>query len=109
MGALPGPRQWSDPHPEYWGAVGDYDQALVEMAAIGLRWRSHQASGSRLTRGFKPTWGGGCQINKVKLHDNNWLFFSVLVNLGLARWCRARCGHHAGDRDDAFYLGDGWA
>jgi len=40
----------------YWGAVGDYDQALVEMAAIGFCWLAPQRLGS-LTRGSKTNLG----------------------------------------------------
>ncbi|MEO6995800.1 MAG: DUF2264 domain-containing protein, partial [Lacunisphaera sp.] len=50
-------------------------------------------------------------INRVQLVPSNWLFFRVLVNLGLER-----CGESFsqervdGDLDhlDRFYLGDGW-
>jgi len=51
------------------GAVGDYDQALAEMAAMG-RWRSHHStSGEPLDSRVQTNLGRWLlQINKVKLH-----------------------------------------
>lgn len=104
----------SDPqHAEYWGDPRNYDQRLVEMAAIGLalalipqhvwepldpRAKEHLAH-----------WLGA--INRMQVVDNNWLFFRVLVNLGLANTGAAHdeaAMHAALDRLEAFYLGDGW-
>lgn len=104
----------SDPqHPEYWGAVGDYDHALIEMAAIGFALAlAPQHVWEPLDSRAQANLGRWLlQINKVKLYDNNWLFFSVLVNLGLAQ---VGAEHDVAtmraalDRLDAFYLGDGW-
>jgi hypothetical protein len=104
----------SDPqHPEYWGAPGDRDQRLVEMAAIGLAlaltpehvWEPlDPRARSNLTN-----WLG--TINHVRIVDSNWLFFRVLVNLGLARVGAvhdATAMQVALDRLEQFYLGDGW-
>lgn len=104
----------SDPtHPEYWGEVGDYDQRAVEMAAIGHAlaiapehfWEPlPSAAKDRLAR-----WLGG--IERVVVHDDNWHFFVVLVQLGLERVGiridqTVRRFHL--DRIDSFYLGEGW-
>jgi hypothetical protein len=104
----------SDPaHPEYWGEVGDYDQRAVEMAAIGhalaiapqLFWEPLSGPAKdRLAR-----WLGG--VERVVVHDDNWHFFVVLVQLGLERVgvrvdSAVRKFHL--DRIDSFYLGDGW-
>lgn len=104
----------TDPgHPEYWGDIGDYDHAPVEMAAIGFAlalvpqhiWEPLDTR----VRGQLTDWLS--QINKVKLYDNNWLFFRVLVNLGLKR---VGVGHDADgmrtalDRIETFDLGGGW-
>ncbi|MEJ2148677.1 MAG: DUF2264 domain-containing protein, partial [Chloroflexota bacterium] len=104
----------SDPdHPEYWGTPGDIDQRLVEMAAIGLAlalvpehvWEplDRQAK-DNLVRWLET-------INRVEVVDSNWLFFRVLVNLGLANvgaeWDRPTM-HAALDRLEQFYLADGW-
>lgn len=104
----------SDPaHPEYWGEVGDYDQRAVEMAAIGYAlaiapehfWEPlPPAAKDRLAR-----WLGG--IERVVVHDDNWHFFVVLVQLGLERVGiridQAVRKFHL-DRIDSFYLGEGW-
>ncbi len=47
----------------------------------------------------------------MQVVDNNWLFFRVIVNLGLAHVGAAHdeaAMHAALDRLEAFYLGDGW-
>ncbi|WP_334072715.1 MULTISPECIES: DUF2264 domain-containing protein [Paenibacillus] len=111
---LEGIRHGTDPaHPEYWGEVADYDQRLVEMAAFGfaLALIPDRIWGPLNERERKhlQEWLG--QINRHPCYDCNWLFFNVLVNLGL---------HKAGlpydqdqlkanlDRIDSFYLADGW-
>lgn len=76
----------TDPtHPEYWGLAGDMDQRSVEQAAFGLGlaiapdklWEPLSiATKEQLTAWLD-------NINKVKLVHSNWLFFRVLVNLGL--------------------------
>lgn len=104
----------TDPdHTEYWGTPGDYDQRLVEMAAIGLAllmvpehvWEPLSlAARSNLVR-----WLG--TINTRQVVDSNWLWFRVLVNLGLANVGAAHDAmamRHALDRLDQFYLADGW-
>ena len=104
----------SDPHhPEYWGTPRDRDQRLVEMAAIGLAlalaphevWEPLDSR----ARDHLTQWLNA--INQVDLVDNNWLFFRVLVNLGLAHVGAAHdeaAMHAALDRLEQFYLGDGW-
>jgi hypothetical protein len=104
----------SDPrHAEYWGDPGDRDQRLVEMAAIGLAlalvpehvWEPLDQE----ARGKLARWLGA--INRAAVVDSNWLFFRVLVNLGLARVGAAHdpaAMDAALDRLEQFYLGDGW-
>jgi len=104
----------SDPrHPEFWGEPEDRNQRLVEMAAIGLALalipgQVWEPLGPR-ERANLARWLGA--INRVGIVDSNWLFFRVLVNLGLER---AGAGHDepatraALDRLEQFYLGDGW-
>lgn len=105
----------SDPaHEEYWGLAGSYDQRVVEMAAIGfaLAMVPEQIWDPLGGRGRRDLgrWLG--RVNEVETVDNNWLFFRVLVNEGLARVGAA--GHDqaatraALDRLESFYLGDGW-
>lgn len=100
-------------HPEYWGAIGDTDQRMVEMAVIGLAlamipnkiWQP-------LTTDEKNNlekWLN--QINQYRLPETNWLFFRVLVNLGLKN-VGANNNPEILEKDlnklDEFYLSDGW-
>jgi hypothetical protein len=104
----------TDPdHPEYWGMPRDRDQRLVEMAAIGLAlllvpheiWEPLDLDAKdRLAR-----WLG--TINTLGIVDSNWLWFRVIVNLGLAHVGAEHdeaAMNAALDRLDDFYLGDGW-
>lgn len=104
----------TDPdHPEYWGTPGDRDQRLVEMASIGLAlalvpeqvWEPLQPE----TRRNLARWLG--TINSVEVVDSNWLFFRVLVNMGLARVGAEYdevAMYAALERMEQFYLADGW-
>jgi len=111
---IEGIRHGTDPsHAEYWGDVDDYDQRLVEMAAIGL------ALALAPERVWEPldererqrlyTWLA--QINHKKLWDCNWLLFQVVVNLGFKRigmpWDRELMRRNL-DRVDEFYVAGGW-
>ncbi|ASA24875.1 DUF2264 domain-containing protein [Paenibacillus donghaensis] len=104
----------TDPaHQEYWGEVGDYDQRLVEMAAIGLAlclmperiWQPLDGQ-QRLNL---YNWLN--QINVHPCHDCNWLFFQVMVNLGFRQIGEpydAKQVERNLLRIDEFYLGNGW-
>lgn len=101
--------------PGYWGAVGDIDQRSVEMAAIGFMLAAiPEASWDVLpppARDNLARWLA--DIQRRAMPQNNWLFFTVLVQQGLRRVGR-------GDLVDAdveaaylarltgWYLGDGW-
>lgn len=112
---LAGLASGSDPaSPGYWGLAGDRDQRLVEMAALGL---GLAMVPERLWDPLPPQardhladWLA--RINAVDCNDNNWLFFRVLVNLGLGRVGSplqdAGATAAALDRLESFYLGDGW-
>jgi hypothetical protein len=104
----------TDPnHPEYWGTPRDYDQRLVEMAAIGLAllltpeqiWEPLE----RNAQANLVQWLG--TINTLEVVNSNWLFFRVMVNMGLAHVGAAydeAAMFKALDRLDDFYLGGGW-
>lgn len=111
---IQGIKSGTDPsHEEYWGVIHDYDQRIVEMAAFGL---TLALAPDKLWGALNPSerqnlagWLG--QINARKAYDCNWLFFAVLVNLGLkavdAPYDKAIMEENL-DRIDAFYLSDGW-
>ncbi|MCA9914974.1 MAG: DUF2264 domain-containing protein, partial [Anaerolineae bacterium] len=100
-------------HPEYWGKPGDYNQRLVEMAAIGLAlmlipehiWKPlSPESQNQLVH-----WLG--LINTFAVPDTNWLWFRILVNLGLKQVGAVYnddAMQDALNRLDDFYLGNGW-
>ncbi|CAG0937390.1 hypothetical protein TFLX_06319 [Thermoflexales bacterium] len=99
--------------PEYWGTPRDRDQRLVEMAAIGLALAIAPAEIweplDRRARDNVTRWLN--TINQLELVDSNWLFFRVLVNVGLAHVGAVHdeaAMHAALDRLEQFYLGDGW-
>jgi hypothetical protein len=71
--------------PHFWGEAADWAQPCVEMGALGvaLRLAPDELAG-RLTPGERArlvTWLQG--IERVKLVENNWRFFRVLVHVGL--------------------------
>nr|QGT51256.1 hypothetical protein Firmicute1046_3320 [uncultured Firmicutes bacterium] len=98
---------------EYWGDLHDYDQRMVEMAALGYAlllapekvWEPLSAEERKNLNNWL------LQINSYNSHDNNWKFFAVLVNAGLA---------HVGGvysqeaiefglkAIESYYIGDGW-
>ena len=104
----------TDPrHPEYWGAAGDFDQRSVEMAAFGVGLavapRELWDKLPKVVRERFAAWLG--RINDVKLVQSNWLFFRVLMNLGLRTrglpWNAERVEADLA-KIDTFYLGNGW-
>lgn len=100
-------------HPEYWGAVGDVDQRMVELAAIGLALRLvPEHVWNPLDARAKTNVANYLLAARVHPYaNNNWKFFRVLVDLGLEQ-----CGIDFDrslttaylDELDGFYLGDGW-
>jgi hypothetical protein len=104
----------TDPdHPEYWGPVVDHDQRIVEAAAVGAAlllapdqlWDPLEEA----TRRRLVAWLSA--VDRCAIRQTNWLFFRVLVDLGLARvgaGFDARAHDEALDGIDALYRGDGW-
>lgn len=111
---VPGIINGTDPaHEEYWGDIQDYDQRIVETAAFGL---SLALAPDKLwepltqkERDNLVVWLS--KVNSRKAYDCNWLFFAVLVNLGLkavgAPYDKAVMEENQ-ERVDAFYMADGW-
>lgn len=100
-------------HEEYWGQIGDKDQLMVEMAVLGLALcMTPEKVWSPLSVEEKKNMQEWLyQINNYVVVDTNWLFFRVLVNLGLKK---AGAEYDSGmiERDlnrlDEFYIADGW-
>jgi hypothetical protein len=100
-------------HPEYWGKIHDYDQRMVEMAVFGYAlalipdkiWNPLGPAAKRNLSSWL------FQINRHKIYDCNWLFFRVIVNVGLKKAGApydAEKLNEALTRIDTFYLSDGW-
>ena len=100
--------------PYYWGDVGDYDQRMVEMAAIALALLlTPQYYWDPLTEREREnlcTWLG--MINLHAMSRNNWLFFRVLVNLAFEQLGRKEFAPELMEEDllelESMYAGDGW-
>jgi hypothetical protein len=104
----------SDPnHAEFWGLPAYRNQRLVEMAAIGFGLALAPSQlWSPLDPGTQDNLAAWLRtINSAETSDNNWHFFRVLVNRGLARVGRgmdAAATERSLRRLDEFYLGEGW-
>lgn len=98
---------------EYWGEVKDYDQKMVEMAALVTAvCLSPDKLWEPLTEGQKENlYQFLDQINKKEVHPNNWRYFRILVNmmfrlLGLP-WSK-ECMEKDREVIENCYTGDGW-
>lgn len=99
--------------PGYWGHLKELDQRLVEYCAFGyaLALMPDQIWGGLPEKSRQQLAEWLDLINTNTVVDNNWLFFRVLVNLGLKKvgWAdRAEQTRLAFERLDEFYKGDGW-
>jgi hypothetical protein len=98
---------------EYWGDILDFDQKMVEMAAVASAvCLSPEKLWGELTPGQQDNfyrWFN--QINEHEVHPNNWRYFRILVNtmwmkLGLS-WSEKRLQE---DRTliESCYTDKGW-
>lgn len=98
---------------EYWGKCRDYDQRLVEMAAIayGILFAPKQVWDSLDEKGQDDLCEWLNEINRNKCCDNNWRFFNILVNIALKEKKRS---YHKEILEEnlnfieSCYRGDGW-
>ncbi|MCD8049027.1 MAG: DUF2264 domain-containing protein [Clostridia bacterium] len=98
---------------EYWGPVSDYDQKLVEMAAMGFGLTlAPDKLWDPLTDTQKQNLYNWLNlVNERKAWDCNWQLFAVMVNLGFRRVgmpYNEKVVKSAFDRVEKYYLGDGW-
>lgn len=100
-------------HEEYWGTIKDFDQKIVETAAIGLSLiLAPEKIWKPLTLTEKNNlYNWLSQVNKAKSPECNWLFFAVLVNLGfktVGMPYEKNVINFAVLKFDDFYKGNGW-
>ncbi|MDF2922520.1 MAG: hypothetical protein K0R57_1434 [Paenibacillaceae bacterium] len=100
-------------HPEYWGNAHAGDIRMVEMAAVGFAialvpdklWQPlNDHERDNLTYGLNG-------INRHEPYHNNWQFFRVMVDMGLAvagREYDRVLLQKSLDTLDSFYYGEGW-
>lgn len=100
-------------HPEFWGVVGDVDQRLVELAAVGFAlfaakgdlWGPLSDEAKSRVRAYLTT------ATNRRFSPNNWMFFRLLIDAGL-RSTGDGPVPESGDGEraalDALYLGEGW-
>ena len=109
-----GIKNGTDPEsPEFWGELFDFDQKIVETAAIGLTLilAPDKIKGMLSEKALNNLINWLYKINGVKSHHNNWLLFAVLVNLGLksigAKYDENKI-KEVMKTVDGFYIGNGW-
>lgn len=111
---LSGIANGTDPnHAEYWGDPEDYDQRVAEMPIIALMLallsENEMIDLSESEKQNICTWL--YKANDVKVVNNNWNFFKVIINVSLKA-----IGFPFDQKEmedgllniETFYLGDGW-
>ena len=104
-------------HDEYWGAIGDWDQRMVEAEIISFALLSAPEKMyeplSDISKAHLVNWLKG--LNGKVMPENNWRWFRVLSNLALIKVCGV-------SRDELwpsieqdlttlenFYISEGWS
>lgn len=110
---LNGLREGTNPNSKnYWGTPKNYDQLIVEMAALSTTLLLNKNLWEKLIIEEQDNvfnWLNS--VNNLKTPKNNWLFFRILVNI-----CLKKCGREWNQEkieDDfrqieEFYIGNGW-
>lgn len=109
-----GLKNGTDPqHEDYWGELTDFDQKIVEGAAVAFAlslaprvlWEPLDTE----AKDHILAWLG--EINRHQLHPNNWRFFRILTNMAFAR-LGAEPDPARLQQDfeliESCYCGDGW-
>ncbi|ORT48246.1 hypothetical protein ST37_18680 [Vibrio sp. qd031] len=108
--------QGTDPnHPNYWGVMDTINQTSVEKAAFGLLLAVLPEHGwAPLDPQTKENFAQWlAQIQQAQMPQNNWLFFTILVQAGLRKVGRSDLVDINKEASylktlKSFYLGDGW-
>lgn len=110
QGVVAGTNPKSD---EYWGKCNDYDQLLVEMAAIACTLAlAPEKIYTPLAKDEQKNlikWLN--QINEKEIPNCNWHFFRVLVNVAFIKLGVAHDEEklsHSLAQIESYYIGDGW-
>ncbi|KAF5020389.1 hypothetical protein F66182_7597 [Fusarium sp. NRRL 66182] len=108
----------TDPkHPEYWGAMHDMDQRMVEaemiaFALLAAPRRFYEPLGTDQKDNIKD-WLSS--INGKKMPPTNWRWFRIFCNLALVKVCQVPLSQVQDEMDadleilDSFYIGNGWS
>ncbi|KAF5864613.1 hypothetical protein ETB97_007171 [Aspergillus alliaceus] len=104
-------------HPEYWGAIDNWDQRMVEAEPISfallLAPSRFYAPLSAEGRSHLANWLWG--LNGKVMPENNWRWFRIFSNLALHRVCGVPYNDVKGliQEDftllDSFQIGSGWS
>ena len=96
----------------YWGGMRDYDQRIIEAADLALAlWLSRATVWDQLDQGAQRQIANWLrQVQRGRVHDNNWHLSVVLVVLVLeALGCgTSEAGERHYTRFRSFHAGDGW-
>jgi hypothetical protein len=100
-------------HPEFWGHLKEYDQRLVELAAIGFAlalipdvlWSQQPADARRNIVSY-------LQLAYARYFgEDNWVFFRLMIGLGLTaigETIDRALTEETLHKVDGLYLGEGW-
>lgn len=109
-----GIRHGTDPeHEEYWGDIQDYDQKMVETAAVvtAMMLAKEDLWDCFSEKEKENIFQWLNQINQKNVHPNNWRFFRILVNVMFKRFGLPADEERLKDDLDLIescYEGDGW-
>lgn len=101
----------TDPgHCSYWGAIGNFDQRIVELPALAF------AAAVAPSRLVAPEHRGRVaaylrQARGRRVFDNNWQLFPALIEIGLGALGEVRDDEAIGQAlrtPERFHAGDGW-
>ncbi|KAJ5287416.1 hypothetical protein N7478_003102 [Penicillium angulare] len=108
----------TDPeHSEYWGAICDTDQRMVEaeVVSFALLAAPEQLFHSQDERTRRNITAWLRTINGKQMPSNNWRWFRIFANLALTRVCDIPISELSDEMRadfevlDSFYLEDGWS